>query len=237
MTIKEKRFIILYFPIHFVKITSLFVLKKINSPTLELFCINRIFYKLWTFQMLDTFRELTFFAVFTMISVTKQYLVINLEWQEAEPSDRYKSCPSSKLHLHASLFFFFSFVLRSFFFLHERCILFFHESTHQLVPLLISQSIYDLEKKFDAYRKSSHQSLFYFSNHLFVYGNIKVKIIFNLTNRPLIRILYKYIYNIILFPCLCLFKSRKKIFFSKFLFLEEIFVIIFHLNICSYSIN
>ena len=104
MTIKEKRFIILYFPIHFVKITSLFVLKKINSPTLELFCINRIFYKLWTFQMLDTFRELTFFAVFTMISVTKQYLVINLEWQEAEPSDRYKSCPSSKLHLHASLF-------------------------------------------------------------------------------------------------------------------------------------
>lgn len=136
-----------------------------------------------------------------------------------------------------SFFFFFSFVLRSFFFLHERCILFFHESTHQLVPLLISQSIYDLEKKFDAYRKSSHQSLFYFSNHLFVYGNIKVKIIFNLTNRPLIRILYKYIYNIILFPCLCLFKSRKKIFFSKFLFLEEIFVIIFHLNICSYSIN
>ena len=109
MTIKEKRFIILYFPIHFVKITSLFVLKKINSPTLELFCINRIFYKLWTFQMLDTFRELTFFAVFTMISVTKQYLVINLEWQEAEPSDRYKSCPSSKLHLHASLFFFFFF--------------------------------------------------------------------------------------------------------------------------------
>lgn len=101
--------------------------------------------------MLDTysFRELTFFAdksQFTMISVTKQNLVINLEWQEAEPSDRYKSCPSSKLHLHSSLFFF-SFILRSFFFLYETSTLFFHESTHQLVPLLISQSIYDLEKK------------------------------------------------------------------------------------------
>lgn len=187
--------------------------------------------------MLDTFRELTFFAVFTMISVTKQYLVINLEWQEAEPSDRYKSCPSSKLHLHASLFFFF-FFCSSLLLLSSRKvhIIFPREYTSTGSFINISIDIWS-EKKFDAYRKSSHQSLFYFSNHLFVYGNIKVKIIFNLTNRPLIRILYKYIYNIILFPCLCLFKSRKKIFFSKFLFLEEIFVIIFHLNICSYSIN
>lgn len=80
--------------------------------------------------------------------------------------------------------FFFSFV--SFFY--ETCTLFFHENgTHQSVPLLISQSGYMIwKKKFDAYRKSSHQSSFYFSNHLFVYGNIKVKTIFNLTNRPLI---------------------------------------------------
>lgn len=54
-----------------------------------------------------------------------------------------------------------------------------------MVPLLISQSIYDLEKNSMSI-ESSHQSLFYFSNHLFVYGNIKVRIIFNLTNQPLI---------------------------------------------------
>lgn len=143
--------------------------------------------------MLDTysFRELTFFAdksQFTMISVTKQNLVINLEWQEAEPSDRYKSCPSSKLHLHSSLFFFFFYSSLLLLSLRNEHIIFPREYTSTGSIINISIDIWSGKKKFDAYRKSSHQLLFYFSNHLFVYGNIKVKIIFNLTNQPLIMI-------------------------------------------------